>query len=692
MRAKSLLPSLFRALLPRALWPRLSLLVLIATAPLLVLLLALALADGDRVVQVARDQLLQLARLAAEQQDDVVQEVSGLLRVLAQVPDVQRLQGAACDGLLGEVLAEHPRVNGLAVAGVDGLIGCGTNAAARGLSVADRPYFRQALANPGGNGVVISPLTISRATGKPALFLAIRLAPAPGTGRSAGIILTGVDLGWFASLPDRALGANVVVQVLDSRDGALLAQSPKPEGGLGQRFPTHPLVRALAASPSGGSLQTLDFEGTERIFGFAPMPGQAAGLAIAVGLPAAQVRADAMGRLRLSIGIAFAATCLAMLCAWPVAHITVLRPVGVLVAAASRVGAGDLSAKATMRRGAAQELRLLGAAFARMTRRLESRDLRIAAMQAEIAVSEGHHRLLADNANDMITRLSPDMHRVYVSPACRELLGYEPADLVGVHPRLLLHPADRDAVRTAIDERLLAGQSTARATYRARRSDGRYVWLETIARRLQDGTGFVAVTRDVSDRKQLERKLEEANQQLQVLARQDGLTGLANRRRFDEVLGEEYRRAIRTRSPIAVIMLDVDRFKSFNDTYGHPGGDACLRALAQALNGAARRPADLPARYGGEEFVLLLPDTDIQGAMALAERLREAVGALSIPHTGSEAGTVTASLGVAVAIPFVNAHGPAALMEAADAALYEAKHAGRNRVRLAAGSVAEAAS
>lgn len=209
------------------------------------------------------------------------------------------------------------------------------------------------------------------------------------------------------------------------------------------------------------------------------------------------------------------------------------------------------------------------------------------------------------------------------------------------------------------------------------------IWVETSGRRLEDGSGFVTVARDVSERKELETQLEQANRQLRILAREDSLTRLANRRHFDEVLGEEYRRAMRVSSPLAMLMLDVDRFKAFNDHYGHPGGDACLQALASIIHALARRPADLPARYGGEEFVILLPDTDAAGGLALAECICDAVRDLAIPHAGSEFGFVTVSVGVAVMIPFVSAQGPATLVEAADAALYAAKHAGRNTVRMA---------
>jgi diguanylate cyclase (GGDEF)-like protein len=164
----------------------------------------------------------------------------------------------------------------------------------------------------------------------------------------------------------------------------------------------------------------------------------------------------------------------------------------------------------------------------------------------------------------------------------------------------------------------------------------------------------------------------------------DGLTGIANRRQFDEALLREWRACLRTGTSLALAMIDIDHFKQFNDTYGHPAGDACLRAIAGILDGAMNRSHDLIARYGGEEFVCLLPDINLTGAQVKAEQLRQAVQSLSIVHkTSSTAPVVTISLGLALFVP-TDKLTPEQLVAAADAQLYTAKHAGRNRVCCAA--------
>ncbi|WP_426173647.1 diguanylate cyclase [Massilia sp. TWR1-2-2] len=167
---------------------------------------------------------------------------------------------------------------------------------------------------------------------------------------------------------------------------------------------------------------------------------------------------------------------------------------------------------------------------------------------------------------------------------------------------------------------------------------------------------------------------------LRMMALVDGLTGVANRRQFDTVLGSEWRRCGRSKQPLSLIMIDVDHFKRYNDRYGHQQGDVCLRAVAGAIKAAMRRPHDLAARYGGEEFACLLPDTALEGALMKAAEIEAAVRALALEHADAAlGGIVTVSVGVAgIAAP--RQLDETALVQAADAQLYRAKREGRARV------------
>jgi two-component system chemotaxis family response regulator WspR len=206
--------------------------------------------------------------------------------------------------------------------------------------------------------------------------------------------------------------------------------------------------------------------------------------------------------------------------------------------------------------------------------------------------------------------------------------------------------------------------------------------IELIARVRAHSRTFIAQCERDDAYKTLEAvkaELEVSNAKLQELTHLDGLTGLANRRCLDQVLDVEWRRCQRDRTPLSLILLDLDEFKKFNDSQGHQAGDVCLQRVAQALKVGPRRPADLVARYGGEEFAVVLPNTPSEGALQVAETLRTLVNELAIAHAASDvAKHVTMSLGVASCLPSADktVHG---LVAMADVALYEAKSSGRNR-------------
>lgn len=193
--------------------------------------------------------------------------------------------------------------------------------------------------------------------------------------------------------------------------------------------------------------------------------------------------------------------------------------------------------------------------------------------------------------------------------------------------------------------------------------------------------GVVEHFKEITERKSHEKALEDANKKLETLAVTDGLTQLANRRIFDEMIEKEWLRMRRDQQPLSVIIGDIDFFKSYNDHYGHQEGDDCLKAVADCIKNCVRRAADMVARYGGEEFVILLPNTPSDGAFHIAEKVRASVSSMEREHIGSEVnGFVTISLGIATIIPPKRGTSSAVLVKAADDALYASKEAGRNCV------------
>jgi diguanylate cyclase (GGDEF)-like protein/PAS domain S-box-containing protein len=303
-------------------------------------------------------------------------------------------------------------------------------------------------------------------------------------------------------------------------------------------------------------------------------------------------------------------------------------------------------------------------------------------MATALAAKEANFRLLAEGSSDMVTRLGSDGRIQYASPSSVRLVGWRPDQLVGTSALAGVNPEDLPHVEKAIGALRRGEAEEARVTYRTRHREKSEIWVETtlrIARKVTgEVDGVVAISRDMTQQKDMEDKLA-------TLAIEDGLTGLGNRRRFDERLEEEWARACRERTSLALLLIDIDHFKAYNDEYGHPAGDACLSAVARILAAEAQRITDLAARYGGEEFAMLLPNTDAAGCARIGERIRRAIRKAGLVHAlNMPSGIVTASLGGATCQPASErSAGRASLVEAADRALYAAKDGGRDRLMMA---------
>jgi diguanylate cyclase (GGDEF)-like protein/PAS domain S-box-containing protein len=298
---------------------------------------------------------------------------------------------------------------------------------------------------------------------------------------------------------------------------------------------------------------------------------------------------------------------------------------------------------------------------------------------------EPNFRLLAEHSSDIVVEVGADRKTAYVSPSCTRLLGWLPEDLIGRGPEAFILPEYIPAVEADIAAFDGGTQDEGTLVMQLRKKDGNSLWVEGKARMVRGeeigaAGEIVAVFRDISERKKLEDELARA-------ALTDGLTGIANRRAFDETLDREWSHTLLTGGRMSLLLIDIDRFKDFNDTYGHQAGDDCLRVIALSVRNALHYPAGMVARYGGEEFTVVLRDTDIQGAIEVAERLRRAALDAGIPHHKNMegGGRVTVSIGAATALSRAGGtiRMPEGLLLAADSALYKAKHLGRNRVESA---------
>ena len=782
--------------------PRLSLIALIAIAPLFALLIAGAVKDRHLTLEAAKIRALDLARLGAERQDDAFQHARDVLTVIRKLPPVVDSDPETCGTAFRTIAAEYPQFTSIGLVDATGMVSCISLPVSR-MAFRDMEAFRAAMAGS-RTALTIGKFMIGPITGKPIVVVALPMLPRGQDEAPPGIVYASLDLGWSAQHAlDFAGSANATLSVVDTRSETILLRSPDPDVLAGRVFSAAPLLRTMRANPAGGAIETADLDGTPEVFGFAPLDaGGGSGLMVAVGLSRAAVLADADARFALGIALALVTALAAAGLAWLLGDRTQHRAIRSLVDAARRLGAGDLRARASMAGWEAHEFRTLsntlgdmanGIATAQASLSESEHQLRLLAdnstdmilrvrydgqriyaspacrsllgwtpeemlristfeaihpedrgllkgrsafsdgeaitltyrmrrkdgsyiwveavsrtmppepgqpperivvvrdveqrVAAELRLkdSEARYRLLAEHGTDMVFELDLDLARRYVSPACREILGYEPEDLIGTKPVSMIHPDDAVYVAEVFQSVLRGEAERSAVVNRIRHRDGRWVWVEAQLRGLKDprtgvASGIIGALRDVSVRKAAEEQLEEANRRLETLAWEDGLTGLANRRTFDLAAAKEYNRALRNETSLGLIMIDVDRFKAFNDCHGHLAGDECLRQVSRAIRDVFRRPGDVAARYGGEEFAVLLPGTDEAGAAIVADRISTAVRTLNIGHEASAAGIVTISAGVASLDPNTEGGDFETLVRDADRALYRAKDTGRNAI------------
>ena len=341
---------------------------------------------------------------------------------------------------------------------------------------------------------------------------------------------------------------------------------------------------------------------------------------------------------------------------------------------------------ATVVVGSSLTVLLLALAWRRIVRdmnarRLADRDLRASESRFRGLVRDVPVGVVVQDSEGRIALANPKAHELLGLTEV-ELLGktsYDPSwNVVDEDDRVLQgaeHPIPRAiATRQAVRDAVVGFQ---------RPGGGERVWLLVNAdpEFAEDGAllQVLCTFSDISERKAAELRLQQANVALQRLSLVDAVTDVANRRQFDRALADEWARAIRAGTSIALVLVDVDHFKPYNDRYGHPAGDDCLRRIAAVLGRTLLRAGDVVARYGGEEFGAILPLTDADAATAVAERMRKSVEALAMPHGAVPRGVVTISGGVASSRPEMDSD-PLDLVARADAALYEAKAAGRNRI------------
>jgi diguanylate cyclase (GGDEF)-like protein len=696
---------------------RLVALIVLAALPTLGLALYTHTAERRQAAQEGREAALRFAGGLVRAHEQRLGESRRLLVTLAAQPETRAGDPTACGVRYAALLREFPDMTTLGVAGAGGEVMCSAVPLARPLNVMDRPWFDRAVRT---QAFATGDHELDPVTGKPQLVAALPV-PYPGGGTQL-VVFAALDLGWVGRFAAADLPADWAVALSDDR-GTILARHPDPWRWVGQRLPEAAVVSAAVAEKGEGTAEVAGTDGVVRLLGFAPVPGPAgtprAYLSVSLPREAAFAAADrALVWNLLGLGLVAA---VAIAAAWLGSEWIVLRRVKLLADAAGRLAAGDLEARAEV--GGGDEIGALARGLNGMAARVsamvsaerEARHSLAGRVDALVAERTREVELLRQLSELLQACATPDEAHGVMGQLCGRLF----PDAAGA---VLVTPASRDGLWAVAvwgpplaggRERFQLDDCWALRRGRVYRVDdasaspacvhlgeptppafvcvplaaqGETLGLFTLAvppgAAVEGGLGDAQVRLAVTVAEQFALAL--ANVRLRETLRgqsiRDPLTGLFNRRYMEETLDRELSRAEREHRPLSLILLDIDRFKHFNDSFGHEAGDIVLSSLGALLRSASRA-GDVACRYGGEEFVLILPAASLADAQRRAEEIREAIRGLRVTHGGRPLEAVRCSMGVA-AFPEHGGVG-GALLRAADAALYRAKREGRDQVVLA---------
>ena len=683
----------------------------------------------------AKEEALRSVRLISAEQRQYIERSEELLAALSYVPAVSVRDSEACPELLHDIMMQSPIYTMMGVLERNGDMSCSALPLAAPVNAADRAWFKEVMRT---RGFVISDYIVGRVTGKPALSLAHPLLGVAGEVEAVAFI--GLDLRWLDTLIEGARLPEGATLTLIDTEGTVLA-SRGPQGttfAIGQSLAQTPLVQQVLAEQTGVAQR--EGEEQKEIIGFAPLNPElsAAGLmggSVIVAIPQAVAFAEA-DRIFYRSVLSLLVVCAGLLAVtWWTLRRYVARPAQALLQATRRLREGDLEARTALR--AQGELGQIALHFDAMAASLQakeseteraktqlqeangklSRSVQTLAvrnremtllshfgelLQASLSVSEAY-RILEQIASGLFPKLSGE---VYVIDSAKEKVvrvahwtSQESSKNNESHEsstRESFFPTDCWSLRRTQAHLYLTKGVDVLCAHLVTSTSAHHpahLCIPLTAQgevfgvlHLQGGRKALQgeaqrFSKTVAEQFASSLAALKLREELHEQSTRDPLTGLFNRRYLEETLERELARAARNNAPLGVVMIDIDHFKTFNDTFGHRAGDTVLREVAALLQRNVRA-SDICCRYGGEELTLVLLDASLENTCKRAEVIRKALEALTLTHEGKALGKLTASFGV-VSAPQHGQH-IGELLETADAALYRAKHGGRNRVEAAA--------
>ncbi|SHJ66394.1 diguanylate cyclase domain-containing protein [Propionispora hippei] len=626
----------------------------------------------------------EIAERIAGDMDWMLAEKLRVLRLAASNGDIRSLDPGRQASVLRRLVSRYPDIllavtvdlTGRQVARWDG------KAADPSLQYLDRQYIYDVVHN--GMSAISGPV-LTTGTGEPGIAIA---EPIKAGETVVGLIVVNVAMDKRLRYIGVANADSRAVFIVNAA-GKFLLQPEGQTGGAADAAALPPLRKALMGQSGWEEYGAPD---KRQFAGYSYVP--TSGWAVIVQQPAEAALVEvAAVRQRVLVLVFGTAALAALVSLWLAAALT--RPIAAIAAAANTIAQGDMSRKAAST--SCDEFGLLAVAFNHMTDELSKRE-------AQLRESEDKYRSLVEHLHVGIFR-SGDLEEIrfrQTNPVMLTLFGCSSA--TELHELSLRRLCVEPKAWAELQTELKRNGFVRNCELLLRRRLGERLWCSvSITLRQAEDSEILwvdGVVADITERKEAEQvrqlahdelesqvkqrteELVRLNEELRRISFLDALTGIANRRYFDEVLEREWQRAVRQKTPLALIMLDVDYFKIYNDTYGHLAGDSCLHFVAEALEMTTKRATDLVARYGGEEFAIILPETDEAGALAVGERIQDYIRRAKDELSASVLQTaITVSMGIAAEIPRLSEQ-PSELIAVADRALYEAKQAGRNRIVL----------
>ncbi|MDP2154988.1 MAG: EAL domain-containing protein, partial [Sulfuricella sp.] len=653
---------------------RLMLLILAAVLPAFLLVLYSTFEQRREAAEYAQREALKLAQTVAEGHRTTsfsVRQMLMGLSTLAEIPDVK--SAGACNKMLANILRFNSDYANVGVALSNGDVVCSALPLAGPVNVADRAYFQRAVAT---REFSIGDYQVGRIAAKRGIHFGYPLLTAEN--QIWGVVFILLDL---ARLNERLaetphLEAGDVAILLDG-GGTILARHPDPANYVGKSMAALPLFNQIRQSQGEGTYDGVGLDGVRRIFAFSPLFSRPSCCAYAlVGIPAGVVYAKANQAFVRNVSLMLGMGLLVFALAWVGGDLLVLKRVRALSNAARRMGQRDLAARSGLPHDE-EELGQLARSFDEMADNLEAWKNQVFQSSHEIEKLGYRNKLILDSAGEGICGVDREGMIAFVNPAAASMLGYSVDELLGLPLHQTVHYRTADGTLLPREDcpmyaAIECGISHQGSDEMLWRKDGSGFYTDYTAIPMLEGekvTGAVVTFKDITERRCYEEQL--AHQ-----ATHDTLTGLANRTILNDRIGLLIERAAREKSVVALLLLDLDRFKEINDSLGHGAGDELLRGVAARLTDLVR-DSDTVARLGGDEFFILVEMDVADGVISVAQKILDA---LTSPFSISDREVF---IGASIGISLYPKDGDSSeeLLKNADVAMYRAKKRGRNTFR-----------